>query len=140
MESKMLRIGKDFHCRVQADWENTAEGKVHREWLIKLGDCNLRRARRGRMDIFVNDLGDFVTVVEIKSTTWENVKKANVRKLLLSHNRQIWKYVDKYIDDEKTDVCPGIIYPTAPKHPELKDYIERFFHDHCVQLVWYDDP
>ena len=141
MEPEILRRGNEFHRRVQSDWETSAEGKVRREKGIEFG-CNTKGSthlRRGRMDLFVDQLGDFVTVVEIKSTDWDRVKPGNVRKLLLSHSRQVWKYVAEYVDGRGFDVCPGIIYPSAPISLDLKQQVEAFFSDHCIQLVWYND-
>ena len=42
----------------------------------------------------------FVVVMEIKATDWDNVKPKNVRKNLGSHRRQVWKYIDAYLDGE----------------------------------------
>jgi len=141
LEPEILRRGKEFHRRVQSDWEKTAEGKIHCEHRIAcvLNDNSAKHVRRGRLDLFVDEIGDFVGVVEIKSTDWEQVKASNIRKLLSSHQRQVWRYVEKYVDDDGLDVCPGIIYPTAPRSPELKQEVERYFSDHCIQIVWYDD-
>jgi hypothetical protein len=142
LEPEILRLGKEFHRRVQSDWERTAEGKIHCEHGIAFG-VDVKRAahlRRGRIDIFVDKISDFVTVVEIKSTDWEKVKTRNLRHLLSAHSRQVWKYVDKYVDDDGMSVCPGIIYPTAPKSIDLKKQVENFFSEKCIQIVWYDDP
>ena len=68
-----LRRGRAFEKRVQDDWELTAEGKPKTEKTIELiaGLTPTGRGKRGRMDIFVNDVGDFVVVVEIKATDWD---------------------------------------------------------------------
>ncbi|MBI2999333.1 MAG: hypothetical protein HYY46_12945 [Deltaproteobacteria bacterium] len=142
MEPEILQLGKAFHRRVQSDWERTAEGKIHSEHGIVFGIDIARamRVRRGRVDLFVDELGDFVTIVEIKSTDWEKVKPASRRNLLSAHSRQVWKYVENYVDADDMSVCPGIIYPSAPNSLDLKRQIETFFNNHCIQIVWYDDP
>ena len=142
MEPEILRRGKEFHQRVQLDWKNTAEGQIHLEHKIVRGlnDQNTTHIRRGRIDLFVDEIGDFVTVVEIKSTDWDKIKSTNRRKLLSSHQRQVWGYVEKYVDDDRVSVCPGIIYPSAPKSVHLKQEIENYFSEHCLQIVWYEDP
>jgi hypothetical protein len=68
----------------------------------------------------------------------EEARSLGIRRLLSAHSRQVWKYVDKYVDG--VGVCPGIIYPTALKSFALKQDVEKFFSDHCIQIVWYDDP
>jgi len=89
-EPEALRRGKAFHKRVQSDWEKTAkDGKVNLEHTINIikDSSGLKRIRRGRLDLFVNELGDFVSVVEIKSTDWDRIRPENRRRLLSSHRR-----------------------------------------------------
>lgn len=98
---------------------------------------NGSRARHGRIDIFIDEIDDFVTVVEIKATNWDAVKHR--RKLLASHRRQVLRYVDKYLDSDKVNVCAGVIYPRAPRTPGLKEEVETYLNDHALQVVWYED-
>jgi hypothetical protein len=142
VEPEILRRGKEFHFRVQSDWEKTAEGGIHKEHGIVFGvdPSQATHIRRGRIDLFVDELGDFVAVIEIKSTDWERVKPSNLRKLVASHCRQIWSYIEKYVDGDRIDVCPGIIYPHAPKSVGIKQEVEKYINDRCIQIVWYDDP
>ena len=142
MEPEILRRGKAFHKRVQEDWKETAKGgKINIEHSIPLSILRKKtnRARSGRLDIFVDEMGDFISVVEIKSTDWDKVKVRNRKKLLGSHRRQVWKYIEEYLDVIKVDVCPGIIYPTAPDTPGLKEMVEEYLNDYGLQVVWYDD-
>ena len=78
MEPEILRRGKAFHKRVQGGWENTAKGgKINIEHSIPLSILRKKaqHQKTGRLDIFVDELGDFISVVEIKSTDWDKVKK-----------------------------------------------------------------
>lgn len=139
MEPEMLRRGKEFHKTVQADWLKTAEsGRILPEHTIPLA-CLKKPHRAGRLDIFVDELGDFVSVVEVKSTNWDRIKAANATKLLSSHRRQVWKYTGKYLDRDETSVCAGIIYPKAPSKSGLRSVIEKELNDHGLQVVWYDE-
>jgi hypothetical protein len=141
-EPEILQRGKAFHKKVQDDWERTAkDGNLTREHSVELSQISAptRCKRRGRLDLFVDELGDYVSVVEIKSTDWDNVKEKNWKRLLGSHRRQVWKYIERYLDTEKIDVCPGIIYPNSPSTPGLKEMIENCLNDHGLQVVWYDD-
>lgn len=78
-----------------------------------------------------------VAVVEIKGTDWDRVR--HVRRLLGAHRRQVWKYVDPFLEDG-LQVSAGIIYPTAPKTEGLKAEVEDYLNDSGLQVVWYDDP
>ena len=91
------------------------------------------------MDIHVDELGDMVTVVEIKATDWDRILPRNRQKNLASNRRQVWKYIQKYVDGERMDVCAGIIYPTAPRTAGLKERIEDYLNDYGLQVVWYYD-
>jgi len=142
LEPEILRRGKQFHQRVQSDWEQTAEGGIHKEHGIVLSVVPKQptHIRRGRIDLFIDQVGGFVAVIEIKSTDWEGVKPSNRHKVLASHCRQIWNYVAKYVDEDRTNVCPGIIYPRAPKSLSIRQEVEKYVNERCIQIVWYDDP
>lgn len=139
-EPEILKAGKQFHKKVQDDWSLTAkDGKICPEHTIPLVPNKSIHKKRGRLDIFVDELGDFVSVIEIKSTDWDVVKPKNRKKLLGSHRRQVWRYIDRYLDVEKVDVCPGIIYKSPPTTPDLKKDIEAYLNDWGLQVVWYEE-
>jgi len=142
MEPECLRRGKEFHRKVQSDWyENVEDGEVNAEHTINWlpNPSQSKHIKSGRLDIFVDELSDLVSIVEIKSTDWDKIKKGNVRKLLGSHRRQIWNYISKYLKGDEIDVCPGIIYPSSPSSNELREYIEKFLNSYGIQVVWYYD-
>jgi len=142
MEPEILRRGKAFHKRVQEDWEKSAKGgQINLEHTISLSLLRkkTKRPKSGRLDIFVDEMGDFISIVEIKSTDWDKVKEKNRMKLLGAHRRQVWKYIEEYLDVIKIDVCPGIIYPSAPETPGLREMVETYLNDYGLQVVWYDD-
>jgi hypothetical protein len=116
-EPKQLQRGKIFQREVQNDWAKTAEGRIDIECTIPLlRPTGVRRQhRRGRMDILVDDIGDQVAVVEIKATNWDRILTRNITKNLGSHRRQIYKYIEKYLDGEGKTVCPGLIILRNPK-------------------------
>ena len=98
MEPELLRRGKEFHRLVQADWAGEIEKATVRlehsiQFLQALNSC--KRRRRGRLDIFVDQIAVLVTIVEIKATDWDRVLSRNRRKLLAAHRRQVMHYVDK---------------------------------------------
>lgn len=142
MEPEQLLRGKEFHRLVQSDWAGTVEGAITQpEHTVRLEGLPMKgnRVRRGRIDIFIDEIDDFVSVVEIKATDWDIVKPANRRKLLASHKRQVYRYIDKYLDVDKINVCAGIIYPQSPKRFGLKEEIETYLNDCALQVIWYHD-
>lgn len=143
MEPEILRRGKEFHQRVQSEWEGpAADGHIYPEHSILVGrvSAGAKRIRRGRLDLFIDEMGDFVSVIEIKSTDWDRVKPENRRKLMGSHRRQVWNYMEKYLDEDEANVCPGIIYPRSPETPGLKEEVEEYLNGWGLQVVWwYDD-
>ena len=114
-EPSALVRGKQFEKRVKKDWKNSADGIMLMEHTINLSLKSEigSRVKRGRLDILVSELGDFISIVEIKATNWDRIKPVNITKNLGSHQRQIWKYIKEFTDIEKTDVCAGVIYPSA---------------------------
>ena len=141
-EPDILRRGKAFHRRVQLDWSGEIEGapvRVEHGVSLGLSPNSLGPGRKGRLDIFVSQMDDYVSVVEIKSTDWDLVRKSNWRKLASAHRRQVLRYVDKYLDQDCVSVCAGLIYPRSPSTPGLKDLIEQYLNDNALQVVWYDD-
>jgi len=70
--------GKVFEKRVKDDWEKSAKGRMKMEHTINLSLLQPRnsRIRKGRLNIFVSELGDFISVVEIKATIWDRIKPA----------------------------------------------------------------
>jgi len=139
-EPRLLKAGKEFHRKVQSEWELTAkDGKMCPEHTISLAPQRSIHKRQGRLDIFVDDVGDFVSVIEIKSTDWDAIKPKNIKRLLGSHKRQVWRYIDRYLDVEKVDVCPGIIYKAPPSTLGLREEIEKYLNEWGLQVVWYEE-
>jgi len=142
VEPELLRRGKEFHRLVQGDWAGEVEkATVRSEHSIRFTAAfsSGKRSRRGRLDLFIDQIEDFVTVVEIKATDWDRVVAYNRRRLLTAHRRQIMHYVDKYLDDDHVSVCAGIIYPKAPSNHDLKAEVESYFHSNSLQVLWYAD-
>jgi hypothetical protein len=142
MEPEVLRRGKEFHRLVQTAWSGKIGGApVHSEHSIFLQSISTpaRHQRRGRLDIFIGQVDDFVSVIEIKSTDWDRVVSRNRRKLLAAHRRQVLKYVDKYLDDDHVNVCAGIVYPKAPTSVGLQSTVEEYLNDHGLQVAWFAD-
>lgn len=92
------------------------------------------------MDILITELGNFVTILEIKATDWDRIKPKNIKKNLYRHQGQLFKYVDKNIEIEKMDVCLGIIYPKPPRKKGLREFIEKRLEEtYLVPAYWYKE-
>ena len=143
VEPFALIRGKAFHKLVQKEWETEAEGDVKCEKHIRKPS-----GRRGRVDIFVDDDDpeSSIAVVEIKATDWDQIKQENINRNIKRQIRQIWSYIEsqilngKYTDDgAHKDVCPGIIFPHAPKDATRKEMIETEFEAYGIVVVWHDE-
>lgn len=140
-EPRRLAKGKIFQRLVQEDFEaNSKDGRVRREQRVAFDKLKRVKQKSGRMDILITELGDFVTILEIKATDWDRIKPKNVKKNLYRHQSQLFNYVDKYVEIDKLDVCLGIIYPRPPRRKGLREFIEkRLEESYCVPAYWYDD-
>jgi hypothetical protein len=143
MEPEVLRRGKVFHRLVQTAWAGEIEGapvrSEHGIFLLQSISTPAGHQRRGRVDIFIGQLSDFVSVIEIKSTDWDRVASRNRLALLGAHRRQVLKYVDQYLEHDRVNVCAGIIYPKAPTGVGVQSTVERYLNDHGLQVVWWSD-
>ena len=140
-EPEQLKRGKKFQKMVQNDFEhNSKDGKVSTEAFISFKELEKVGQNSGRMDIFINELGDFVTIVEIKATDWDKIKTKNIKRNLYRHQKQLFNYIDKYIEVDKLDVCLGIIYPNPPIKKGLRKTIEKHLEEkYGVPAYWYSE-
>lgn len=137
-EPEQLKAGKSFHHLIQTKWRGTFFGSaVNIEHLIAINPVykNAQLFKKGRIDIFVEPIGDFVTIIEIKTTDWDKVKSPN-SKLLSSHCRQALRYVDKYLGDSM-NVCALLIYPKPPIVAFRKEYIENYINKKGISVMWH---
>lgn len=141
-EPTILRKGKEFYKLVQSEWKRTAEGNIQCEQTIDLlkRSKKTNHVRKGRMDLFVNEIGDYISLVEIKSTNWDTIPEKNIMRLVSRHRRQVWNYIEKYLDGDGVELYAGIIYPIAPKQKGLREQIESYLENYGIPVVWYFDP
>ena len=131
-EPSVLKKGKQFHKLVQYKWSLTADGLVKSEKNVEMAGN-----KKGRVDIFVEEIGDnLVSVVEIKNTDWDKIKLENIPRSVKRQARQIWKYIESQTDLEGKEVSPGIIFPKLPKDPDRLKLIESILGDEWIQVVW----
>lgn len=122
--------GRAFERVDRTGWQVPKGGEIRFEASTKwLG-------RRGRIDIRIDDPGNSVAVVELKATNWDKLGAHRVRATALRHARQLWRYVNAEVIDQRRDVCPGIVYEQEPREPSRRDLVERVLHAQCIQVVW----
>ena len=131
-EPQQLRQGKAFHAKVQADWEEHAEGDVTSEKGVTKPS-----GQKGRIDVHANS-GDLVGVVEIKASDWDRMTPRAVRRNVRRQIRQIWDYIQSQLAERK-DVSPGVIFPHRPKDAKRMKLIEDLFLEEGIPVVWEDE-
>jgi len=140
VEPKRLKNGKDFEKIVFNDFFNhSKDGDVKSNETIYLKSLNSTRVKRGRPDILITELSDFVTIFEIKATNWDLIKRSNIKKNLWRHQRQLFKYVDKFMEEDEINVCLGIIYPHPPMDNDLRDTIETYLEGYGTPAYWFNE-
>ena len=126
VEPQRLRDGKLFQARVQRAFGLPAP-KDH----SAIFEHSIRhKDRGGRIDIFLRNEKDFAAVFEIKGTDRGRIKPLNVTRNLWSHQNQLMRCIDKFVEADKLNVRIGIIYPKAPRDGELRQRIETYLLDY----------
>jgi hypothetical protein len=140
-EPEQLKRGKKFQKIVQQDFEqNSKNGKVIPEAFISFKELKKIKQQSGRMDILIQELDDFVTIVEIKATNWDKIKPENIKRNLYRHQKQLFNYIDKFLEIDKLDVCLGIVYPKPPQKKGLRQFIEKYLEDNYgVPAYWFNE-
>jgi len=141
-EPEQLQRGKEFQRIVQKDYgKNSNGGGVEIEKHVSFELLEKVRQKSGRMDIFISDLENgYVTIMEIKATDWDRIKSKNIKRNLYRHSRQLYRYIDKYMDVDELEVCPAMVYPKAPSKEGLRELVEQLAMDnYCFPVYWYDE-
>ena len=92
--------------------------------------------RRGRVDLLIEDMGDMVSVIEIKASDWNRMAEWNVKRNVRRQIRQLWSYIDAELEIYGMQVFPGIIFPALPSDRSRLALIESMFNNEGIQVVW----
>jgi len=141
-EPEQLRRGKEFQKIVQSDFSTNSKGGILTiEQHISFDGLKETKQTRGRMDIFIHeDTEDFVTIIEIKATDWDRIKEKNITRNLYRHSKQLFKYIDKYLEIDDKSVCHAVIYPAPPLKEDLRELIEkRAIENYSFPVYWYTE-
>lgn len=140
VEPEPLRRGKAFQRLVQADFErHSRDGRVRREAGVSFADPAGTRRPGGRADILITELGDFVALYEIKATDWDRIAPHRIKPNLWRHQRQLFSYVETFVELDGLSVCLGLIYPEPPRRPGLRAEIEAYLEDYGVPAYWFSE-
>ena len=132
-----LQNGREFEAKVKASWDGHHDGKA----LTPERPVTSAASRSGRIDLFVDiDHPEPVyrAVLEVKNTDWDQKTITNVRRNVLRHIRQVYRYIDS-LNLEGFAVAPGIIYSKQPSDTERRKYIEDLLEEHLIGVVWQDE-
>jgi len=132
-EPKILSRGKDFHKKVQKDWEINAEGTISTEKQIKKPS-----GKMGRIDVCVNSDEKLAAVVELKNSDWDKIKIEAVKKNVNRQAGQIWDYIDSQLIKGK-EVSPGIVFSKSPINYDKLKIIEKLFSEQGISVTWEDE-
>ncbi len=133
-EPPQLKRGKEFQNEVYDDFDTYDKtGNFHSEQ-----PRTLLTGKRGRIDVLISDLDGMVAIYEVKATNWDKIKPKNIKKNAWSHQRQLHKYVEAYVE-EGSDVCVGIIYPEPPSSVELRELLEEYLTDYGAPPYWFSE-
>ena len=141
-EPLQLRRGKEFQKKVQTDYKNSKDGRfTFIEKHVSFEKMKSVKQKFGRMDIFVYESGDdYVTIMELKATDWDKIKEKNIKRNLYRHSNQLYRYIDKFMEIDKKNVCLAMIYPEPPKKTGLRDFIEKCAMDeYSFPVYWYSE-
>ena len=122
--------GKWFELLEKAQWQGVQAQQV----LFEHG-LSLIRGKRGRIDIFINEVDGSVSIVEVKASDWDVMAEHRIRPNALRHARQVLKYVYP-LWEMGVDVCPGLVYPRSPKSIKRRRQIEGTLAERSIQVVW----
>ena len=132
-EPSALKRGKIFHSDVQKIWEDEAEGDTDCEKVVTKPSGST-----GRIDVYVDADEELGVVVEIKSTNWNRMSDAMVRRTIAEYSKQVWDYIDSK-ELRGKDICPGIVLIGKPADEARTRMIDELFEEDGIPVSWQDE-
>jgi len=110
--------------------------------------------KTGRIDVFMwlDPEHTDAMIIEAKWTDWDAIKaRDNVEPNIESHAAQVSSYLGGTIEAERgktgervelTNITlqSGLVYPSVPTTPGLREEIEEALAQECISVVWFDEP
>ena len=121
--------GRKFEVCERAEWAHEAEKldfEASTEW----------KDKSGRIDIKINEEDGSISIVELKATDWDRIKRSRIRTTALRHARQVWRYVNDAVLTESREVCAGVVYEREPSDEIVREEVEAALNERLLQVVW----
>lgn len=125
-----IRRGRKFEREEKAGWKHIG---MDRE---KFEAPTIWGSKSGRIDIKIDEGLPFIAIIEMKATDWNRISRTNIRSTVQRHARQIWRYIDDYVENRGRDVCPSLVYERPPRSDRVKTEIEGILNERFIQVVW----
>ncbi len=125
--------GKQFELAENAEWQELSDMRVTLQHSLKV-----QQGGRGRIDILIEEDDGSYSIIEVKATNWDDMAEHRVRPNILRHARQVMRYVYPFWE-RGVDVCPGMIYPRAPRSIGRKLQVEAALAERSIQVVWFSE-
>ena len=142
-EPAQLKRGKEFQRIVQNDYNiNSKDGGVGIEEHVSFKNVPGIKQKSGRMDIIIHEAAgeDYVMIMEIKATDWDKIKPQNIKRNLYRHGKQLYNYIDKFMEIDNKTVGLAMLYPEPPKKKGLREFIEKCaMDDYAFPVYWYSE-
>lgn len=126
--------GRLFEMEERAGWDHVPKEFVSHEtqteWLTK----------KGRIDIRIDEQDGVVTIVELKATDWDRQKPERLRPNALRHARQVWRYINDYVENRGKVVFAGIVYENEPRSEAVRLAVEEIVNAKFIQVAWRKGP
>ena len=98
------------------------------------------KGKAGRIDIQIDESDGSISIIELKATDWDLIKRYRIRATALRHARQVWRYVNDAVIAKGKEVCPGVVYERQPSDDNVRLEVEEALHERCLQVVWRNKP
>ncbi len=140
--SQLIR-GKEFQRIVQNDYsQNSKDGVVGIEEYVSFKNMSGIKQKSGRIDIIIHQAAgdDYVMIMEIKATDWDKINPKNIKHHLCRHSKQLYNYIDKFMEVDDKTVGLAMLYPEPPKKEGLREFIEKCaMEEYSFPVYWYSE-
>jgi hypothetical protein len=147
--TRALSRGRQFHQRVQTAFLADLLGATAEPERT----ITLTTTRKGRLDLLVLPHGTerMAVVVEIKSTSWDQLAEHRLRPNLRAHIRQLQGYLDVYVagltdhqhrEDlpEQWDSVVGVLlYPQRPTNAARARLVDETAEREALTVIWFNE-
>ena len=124
-----VRRGRRFEAEERAGWSHLP--KQHIQWEAS----TTWASKRGRIDIKIDQRDGSAAIVEIKATDWDGLPPKRIRPTAQRHARQVWRYINDYVELQRKDVCAGVVYENEPSQDQVRALVEQVLNERFIQAV-----